>query len=117
MDNDIETRMMMEMNRSGQEYLRQAPQLQPAVTDKVSTIVENCILRFCSLPIEIFRLGSCTGDSFIRYLNSLKITLTRKGFFPVYVWQYIPAEQAYFLFLGKSKIFYAHSTIGLIPSG
>ena len=74
------------------------PQSNPAAA-RVSEMVTRYVQKFGSARLQIYRLPGASNEELRSYLNTLRITLLRKGIQPQYIWQYDPAESAYLLFL------------------
>ena len=74
------------------------PQSNPAA-ERVSEMVTRYVQKFGSVRLQIFRLSGISNENMRSYLNTLRITLLRKGVQPQYCWQYDPAQSAYLLFL------------------
>ena len=62
-------------------------------------IIERYLARYESVSVGIYRFHAINGGEFSKYLNSLKITLSRKAFIPTYCWHYDPYGERYILFL------------------
>ena len=62
-------------------------------------IIERYLARYESVSVGIYRFHAINGGEFSKYLNSLKITLSRKAFIPTYCWHYDPYGERYRLFL------------------
>ena len=62
-------------------------------------IIERYLARYESVSVGIYRFHAINGGEFSEYLNSLKITLSRKAFIPTYCWHYDPYGERYILFL------------------
>ena len=62
-------------------------------------IIERYLARYESVSAGIYRFHAIDGGEFSKYLNSLKITLSRKAFIPTYCWHYDPYGERYILFL------------------
>ena len=62
-------------------------------------IIERYLARYESASVGIYRFHAIDGGEFSKYLNSLKITLSRKAFIPTYCWHYDPYGERYILFL------------------
>lgn len=65
----------------------------------VHNIIERYLARYESVSVGIYRFHALDGGEFSKYLNSLKITLSRKAFIPTYCWHYDPYGKRYILFL------------------
>ena len=74
------------------------PQNNPAAA-RVSEMVTRYVQKFGSARLQIYRLPGASNEELRSYLNTLRITLLRKGIQPQYSWQYDPTESAYILFL------------------
>lgn len=103
---NIETQMAKYMNQP----ITTVQPLSPALV-KVSGLLDRFVSKYGSVQIEIFRLPDCPGETLQRFLNSLQITLRRYQLICSYVWQYVPSEQAYSLF-----VFHYSPAIGSISS-
>ena len=62
-------------------------------------IIERYLARYESVSAGIYRFHAIDGGEFSKYLNSLKITLSRKAFIPTYCWHYDPYGERYILFI------------------
>ena len=62
-------------------------------------IIERYLARYESVSVGIYRFHAIDGGEYSKYLNSLKITLSRKAFIPTYCWHYDPYGERYILFL------------------
>ena len=69
------------------------------LSDIVHSIIERYLGRYESVSVGIYRFHAINGGEFSKYLNSLKITLSRKAFIPTYCWHYDPYGERYILFL------------------
>ena len=69
------------------------------LSDIVHSIIERYLARYESVFVGIYRFHAINGGEFSKYLNSLKITLSRKAFIPTYCWHYDPYGERYILFL------------------
>lgn len=65
----------------------------------IRSIIERYLARYESVSVGIYRFHAIDGGEFSKYLNSLKITLSRKAFIPTYCWHYDPYGERYILFL------------------
>ena len=65
----------------------------------IHNIIERYLGRYESVSVGIYRFHAINGGEFSKYLNSLKITLSRKAFIPTYCWHYDPYGERYILFL------------------
>ena len=65
----------------------------------IRSIIERYLARYESVSVGIYRFHAIAGGEFSKYLNSLKITLSRKAFIPTYCWYYDPYGKRYILFL------------------
>ena len=65
----------------------------------IHNIIERYLGRYESVSVGIYRFHAINGGEFSKYLNSLKITLSRKAFIPTYCWYYDPYGERYILFL------------------
>ena len=65
----------------------------------IHNIIERYLGRYESVSVGIYRFHAINGGEFSKYLNSLKITLSRKAFIPTYCWHYDPDGERYILFL------------------
>lgn len=65
----------------------------------IHNIIERYLARYESVSVGIYRFHAINGGEFSKYLNSLKITLSRKAFIPTYCWHYDPYGEGYILFL------------------
>ena len=65
----------------------------------IHNIIERYLARYESVSVGIYRFHAINGGEFSKYLNSLKITLSRKAFIPTYCWHYDPYGEHYILFL------------------
>ena len=50
----------------------------------IHNIIERYLARYESVSVGIYRFPAFNGGEFSKYLNSLKITLSRKAFIPTY---------------------------------
>ena len=65
----------------------------------IPSVIERYLARYESVSVGIYRFHAINGGEFSKYLNSLKITLSRKAFIPTYCWHYDPYGERYILFL------------------
>ena len=65
----------------------------------IHNIIERYLARSESVSVGIYQFHAINGGEFSKYLNSLKITLSRKAFIPTYCWHYDPYGEHYILFL------------------
>ena len=61
----------------------------------IHSIIERYLARYESASVGIYRFHAIDGGEFSKYLNSLKITLSRKAFIPTYCWHYDPYGERY----------------------
>ena len=71
----------------------------------IHNIIERYLGRYESVSVGIYRFHAINGGEFSKYLNSLKITLSRKAFIPTYCWHYDPYGERYILFLRSCCFF------------
>lgn len=70
-----------------------------SLSDIAHSIIERYLARYESVSVGIYRFHAIDGGELSKYLNSLKITLSRKSYIPIYCWYYDPCRERYILFL------------------